>query len=202
MYAVGEWFDRLPPRVQDRVWEAEFCRFIDMLPMVQERTVPASIIVVIEQWMDTTHTFHLPFGKMTITPMDFTTITGLPFGGLSIVFDDQLRTLDRLDLRESLRAAVGIEPIIFDKRVLYESIISHYEAMPQDCVAGMDMDVQPELFCFTCSRLPYSQIMQVEVGGAQRGGHASRGAGHRPVVIEEIEDSNSEDSKEIASIMS
>ena len=36
---------------------------------------------LVEQWMDTTHTFHLPFGEMTITPLDFTVITGLSFSG-------------------------------------------------------------------------------------------------------------------------
>ena len=32
-------------------------------------------------WMDTTHTFHLPFGEMTITPLDFVAIIRLSFSG-------------------------------------------------------------------------------------------------------------------------
>ena len=36
---------------------------------------------LIERSMDTTHTFHLPFGEMTITPFDFAAITGLSFSG-------------------------------------------------------------------------------------------------------------------------
>ena len=32
---------------------------------------------LIEQWMDNTHSFHLPFGEMTITSLDFMAITGL-----------------------------------------------------------------------------------------------------------------------------
>ena len=34
---------------------------------------------LIERWMDTTYTFHLPFGEMTITLFDFTAITGQSF---------------------------------------------------------------------------------------------------------------------------
>ncbi|KDP43098.1 hypothetical protein JCGZ_27049 [Jatropha curcas] len=75
----------LPPQVQDWVWEAGFSRFIDTLPRIQGRIVSASIMALIERWMDTTHTFHLLFGKMMITPMDFVAITELTFGGLFIV---------------------------------------------------------------------------------------------------------------------
>ncbi|KDP30106.1 hypothetical protein JCGZ_18238 [Jatropha curcas] len=52
-------------------------------------------MALMEGWMDTTHTFHLPFDEMMITTVDFVAITRLPFGGQSVVFDDQLRNLDR-----------------------------------------------------------------------------------------------------------
>ena len=39
----------------------------------------AAMCALVEWWMDTTHTFYLPFREMTITPLDFTTITGLSF---------------------------------------------------------------------------------------------------------------------------
>ncbi|KDP39828.1 hypothetical protein JCGZ_04238 [Jatropha curcas] len=42
--------------------------------------------------MDTIHTFHMPFDEVTIMPIDFAAITGLPFGGRSAVFDDKMRT--------------------------------------------------------------------------------------------------------------
>ncbi|KDP35857.1 hypothetical protein JCGZ_10596 [Jatropha curcas] len=85
---------------------------------------------------------------MTITLMDFAAIIRLPFRGWFFVFDAKLRTVNRWGLRESLRAAFGMEPTIFDKRVRYESIISHYEAMPQDLMAEMDMDVVARAFLF------------------------------------------------------
>ncbi|KDP21714.1 hypothetical protein JCGZ_03588 [Jatropha curcas] len=105
-------------------------------------------MVLMERWMDNTHTFRLPFGEMMITSVDFVAIAGLPFGGRSIVFDDQLRTQDRQGLRESLQAAIGMEPTISDKKVRYESIISHYKVMPQDRVVEMDMDVVAQAFLF------------------------------------------------------
>ncbi|KDP47100.1 hypothetical protein JCGZ_03908 [Jatropha curcas] len=51
-----------------------------------------------ERWMGTIHTFHLSFGEMTITPVEFAAIMGLPFGGQSVVFDDWMRTLDHSGL--------------------------------------------------------------------------------------------------------
>ncbi|KDP44609.1 hypothetical protein JCGZ_19751 [Jatropha curcas] len=55
---------------------------------------------------------------MTITPVDFAAIIGHPFRGQSLVFDDWMRTLDQTCLQASLRAAIGMESTISDKRVL------------------------------------------------------------------------------------
>ncbi|KDP32260.1 hypothetical protein JCGZ_14904 [Jatropha curcas] len=109
--------------------------------MSEGRTLPSSILALMEQWVDTTYTFHLLFGEMTITLVDFATIIGLPFEGWSVVLNDQLRTLDQPGLRVSLREAIKMEPTISDKRVYYESIISCYEDMPREHVAEQDVDV-------------------------------------------------------------
>ena len=37
--------------------------------------------------MDTTHTFHTHVGELTISPMSFSTITGITFGGAPVPFD-------------------------------------------------------------------------------------------------------------------
>ena len=37
-----------------------------------------------ERWWATTNTFHFSFGEMTITPLDFSMLTGLPCGGKAI----------------------------------------------------------------------------------------------------------------------
>ena len=49
----------------------------------------AAMCALIEQWMDTTHTFHLPFGELTITPLDFVAITGLSFSGEAVPFSGE-----------------------------------------------------------------------------------------------------------------
>jgi len=36
---------------------------------------------VVDQFWDTTNTFHFPLGEMTITPFDFVVLTGLGFIG-------------------------------------------------------------------------------------------------------------------------
>ncbi|KDP44303.1 hypothetical protein JCGZ_19170 [Jatropha curcas] len=63
-------------------------------------SLPSSIMVLMERWMATTDTFHLPFGKMTITSVDFAAITGLSFGGWSVVFNDRLLSLSQARLCE------------------------------------------------------------------------------------------------------
>ena len=37
--------------------------------------------------MDTTHTFHTRVDELTISPMSFSAITGIAFGGTSVPFD-------------------------------------------------------------------------------------------------------------------
>ncbi|KDP34624.1 hypothetical protein JCGZ_11147 [Jatropha curcas] len=41
-----------------------------MQPRMQGQSLSSSMPALMEQWMDTTYTFHLPFGEMTI-PIDF-----------------------------------------------------------------------------------------------------------------------------------
>ena len=40
-----------------------------------------------ERWFDTTHTFHLPFGELTLDPILFAVITGIAYAGGPIPFD-------------------------------------------------------------------------------------------------------------------
>ncbi|KDP30040.1 hypothetical protein JCGZ_18616 [Jatropha curcas] len=68
--------------------------------------------------MDTAYTFNLPFGEMMITAVDFAAITGLPFEGWYVIFDDQMRTLNHSGLRVSLRAAIRVKPTISDNKDL------------------------------------------------------------------------------------
>ena len=49
----------------------------------------ATMCALVERWMDTTHTFHLPFKEMTVTPLDFAAITGLSFFGDPVLFSSE-----------------------------------------------------------------------------------------------------------------
>lgn len=46
--------------------------------------------VLIERWMDTTHSFHLPFEEMTTTLLDFITITRLIFFKEPVPFSNEV----------------------------------------------------------------------------------------------------------------
>ena len=49
----------------------------------------AAMCALVERWMDTMHTFDLPFEEMTITLLDFLTITGMSFSGEPIPFSSE-----------------------------------------------------------------------------------------------------------------
>jgi hypothetical protein len=43
-----------------------------------------------ERWWDTTNSFHFPIGEMTVTPKDFSMLTGLRVGGRPLLFDPDI----------------------------------------------------------------------------------------------------------------
>ena len=45
----------------------------------------ALIIALVERWQSETHSFHLPYGEMTITLQDMEVIMGVPVDGLPMV---------------------------------------------------------------------------------------------------------------------
>ena len=55
-----------------------------------------------ERWLDTSSSFHLSFGEMTMTPMDFTALTGITVGGTVIMVDRGVSITD-----DGMRAALG-----------------------------------------------------------------------------------------------
>ncbi|KDP43307.1 hypothetical protein JCGZ_24228 [Jatropha curcas] len=59
----------------------------------------------------------------------------------------------------SLKAAIRVEPTISDIRVCYESIISHHEEMPLECVEELDVGVVAQFSFSICCLPPYKQIM-------------------------------------------
>lgn len=53
-------------------------------------------------WWDTTHTFHFHFGELTMTPLDFHMLSGLPVSGDHIVVDCRMKVTVA-----GIRAALG-----------------------------------------------------------------------------------------------
>ncbi|XP_042510740.1 uncharacterized protein LOC122086086 isoform X2 [Macadamia integrifolia] len=78
---VKEWYDSLCGAVKKRIRDAGFEDFAQLATRSSDHTLLQALV---ERWWPTTHTFHLPFGEMSITPMCFYMFTGLGFGGKPI----------------------------------------------------------------------------------------------------------------------
>ncbi|KAI8568937.1 hypothetical protein RHMOL_Rhmol02G0239600 [Rhododendron molle] len=76
----------LPPKVRELVDAASFREFIQTLT-VPVRNDHVVLVALAERWRDTSNTFHLPPGEMTVMLSDFAAITGLRVGGEPIPFD-------------------------------------------------------------------------------------------------------------------
>ena len=83
---VSRYYQSLPTCVKDRVAGLGFDGIIAALHVGPSKSSQAAMTALVERWMDSTHTFHLPFGEMTIAPLDFAAITGLSFSGLPVPF--------------------------------------------------------------------------------------------------------------------
>ncbi|KAI8571967.1 hypothetical protein RHMOL_Rhmol01G0162100 [Rhododendron molle] len=101
-----ELYEALPPKVRQLVDAAGFGEFIRTL--TPGRNDHAVVVALAERWRDTTNTFHLPPGEMTVMPTDFVVITGLRVGGEPIPFDSDIHN-DRAALEWFLREVPRIE---------------------------------------------------------------------------------------------
>ena len=84
---VRELFHDLPGDMVQLVWASGFQRFIIALPTERGRSDHYFLFALIKRWMDTTHMFHTRVGELTISPMSFSAITGIIFGGALVPFD-------------------------------------------------------------------------------------------------------------------
>ena len=84
---IRELFHDLPGDIVQLVWASGFHHFIAALPIKRGRSDHYSLFALIERWMDITQTFHTRVGKLTISPMSFSTITRIAFGGAPVPFD-------------------------------------------------------------------------------------------------------------------
>ena len=118
------WYDELPDTVKEKVSEAGFGKFDNVLGdefYSRKRTV---LRAVADRWWDTTHTFHFDeFGELTMTPLDFSSITGLPVSGKPLEYD-----MDAHKKRDELIRWFG-EPMvdIAKKRVTFGELYGAYK---------------------------------------------------------------------------
>ena len=79
-----------------------------------------------ERWFDTTHTFYLPFGKLTLDPISFAAIIGIACARNLILFDVSFHQMssNRMAYIERL---LGIVPDMKGTHTIkYESIWTFY----------------------------------------------------------------------------
>ena len=88
--SVRKWFAKLPPACRARIEDTRFHSFINAISGRSTKHDKAGLRALVERWMDTTHTFHLPFGEMTISPGDFAYLTSIPYDRRLIEFDASL----------------------------------------------------------------------------------------------------------------
>ncbi|KDP46997.1 hypothetical protein JCGZ_02433 [Jatropha curcas] len=95
---ASAFWDLLDPPMRSRVVAAGFGDYASGLCRTQPRFLPTMRYALMERWNDCTHSFIFGFGEMTLTPADFTAITGLGFDGDAVPLDSRYQT-----------AALGVE---------------------------------------------------------------------------------------------
>ncbi|KDP25678.1 hypothetical protein JCGZ_24161 [Jatropha curcas] len=89
---ASAFWDLLDPPMQSRVITVGFGDYASGLRRTQPRFPPAMRYALMEQWNDCTHSFIFGSGEMTLTPADFTAITGLGFDGDAVPLDSRYQT--------------------------------------------------------------------------------------------------------------
>ncbi|KAI7990360.1 Protein MAINTENANCE OF MERISTEMS, partial [Camellia lanceoleosa] len=87
--AARDWYAELPDAVRQIMDQAEFGAFCKGLSRLT--TSKPLLAALAERWWDTTDSFHLSAtGDMTMTPYDFSMLTGIGVGGDPIPFDTDM----------------------------------------------------------------------------------------------------------------
>ncbi|KAI8550789.1 hypothetical protein RHMOL_Rhmol06G0134500 [Rhododendron molle] len=119
---IANTWTEIPRVVQGPATEGEagFGEFIQTLTPV--RNDHAVLVALVERWRDTTNTFHLPPGEITVTPTDFAAITGLRVGRVPIPFDSGIHN-DRAALKWFLGKVPKIEEGMVRRSKLHSSYL-------------------------------------------------------------------------------
>ena len=128
---VRELFHDLPGDVVHIVWASGFRRFIAALPTERGRSDHYSLFSLIERWMDTTHMFHTRVGELTISPMSFSAITGIAFGGTPVLFDISYCYLSEGARGQYVRDLLGFLPVWKNqKNAVLSSLVESFKRLP------------------------------------------------------------------------
>ncbi|KAI8016644.1 Protein MAIN-LIKE 2, partial [Camellia lanceoleosa] len=103
---IRDWYVELPDAVRHIVNEAGFgifCRGLSQLT-----TCRPLLAALVERWWDTTNSFHFFVARdMTMTPYDFSMLTGIGVGGDLIPFDTDMGEWDAAQLY-----LLGTQPLL------------------------------------------------------------------------------------------
>jgi hypothetical protein len=106
--------------VRELVDAAGFGLFIPTL--TAGRSEHAAVTALAERWWDTSNSFHFPIGEMTVTPTDFSALTGLRVGGDPIPFDSGIH-----EDRVALQWFLGMVPAGRAEMVSHDQFRRHIE---------------------------------------------------------------------------
>lgn len=134
------WYGSLPEAVRERVHTAGFGDFMTVVSPVQRSTDVLRAFA--ERWWATTNTFHFSFGEMTITPLDFSMLTGLPCGGTAIPFHRDIHR-DPVFLTRCLGARFA-ESAMFSEQISVSALREFFRDYA--CETADDVDILARAF--------------------------------------------------------
>ena len=108
------------------MYAAGFGDFMASLPSAEFRRAPGVLRALGERWWDMSSSFHLSFGEMTMTPMDFTALTGITVGGTLIMVDRGVSITDA-GMRDALGTVLRSDR---GEAVLMSDLHEHLMAVP------------------------------------------------------------------------
>ncbi|XP_042518516.1 protein MAINTENANCE OF MERISTEMS-like [Macadamia integrifolia] len=92
---VRSWYMILPRRVKEMIDSSCLCR----LALIETQKFNLALVgPLMEKWWPSTHSFHVPVGEITITPLYFYASTGVPFGGRPMTRPETLTAREFADL--------------------------------------------------------------------------------------------------------
>ena len=135
--------------------------FILALPTVVGHHDLNGLYALMERWMDSTHTFHLPVGELTLDPVSFAAITGVACAGEPVPFDRRLVPMMQ-DHAAYVERLLGVVPAMkATHTVKFDSILSHYSGIALEDITS-PRDIDQVVRAFICWAPPYSVILRVQ----------------------------------------